>query len=48
MYVVVVEELLDDVELPIRDCIIELLNSEELRRRVGEGHSHGGSCRRVC
>ena len=47
MYVVVIEQLLDGVELPIRDSIVKLQDSAELRRRVGDGHSHDGSRRCV-
>ena len=47
MYVVVIEQLLDGVELPSRDGIVKLQDSAELRRRVGDGHSHDGSCRCV-
>jgi len=47
MSVVVIKQLLDCVELPIRDGIVELQDSAELRRRVGDGHSHDGSCRCV-
>ena len=47
MYVVVVEQLLDGVELPIRDGVVKLQDSAELGRRVGGGHSHDGGCRCV-
>jgi hypothetical protein len=47
MYVVVIEQLLDGVELPVRDGIVKLQDCAELRRRVGDGHSHDGSCRCV-
>jgi hypothetical protein len=39
--VVVREQLLDDVELPIRDGLVKLQDGAELRRRVGERHGHG-------
>ena len=47
MHVVVIEQFLDGVELPSRDGIVKLQDSAELRRRVGDGHSHDGSCRGV-
>jgi hypothetical protein len=38
VYVVLREELLDDVELPIRDRVVPPQDGAELWRRVGEGH----------
>ena len=44
MHIVVIEQLLDRVKLPIRDGVVKLQDSAELRRRVGDGHSHDGGC----
>lgn len=43
MYIVVVEQLIEGVELPVRDGIVKLQDSAELRRRVGDGYSHDGT-----
>jgi hypothetical protein len=39
MYVIVIEQLLDGVELPSCDGIVKLQDSAELQRRIGDGQS---------
>ena len=41
VYVVVREQLLDHVELPVRDGLVKPQDGAELWRRVGECHGHG-------